>query len=377
MIRNSVLKMSFIVLAIGALSALLWVPLKSIIMTNLPLNTAILAVMGLGIAYSFYLVFRLQKEINWSDAYQLGRPRAYAEVRPKLTAPLAQLLEQDGGAQQTSLIRLQLEGVWNSIEESRSLLRYTIGLLVFMGLLGTFWGLSGTIAGIAQMIQNLPVEVSASTAFFSQLKSGIEAPLQGMGTAFGSSIFGLAGSLVVGLLSLQASHAENRFFQELESWVLPMVESAPQVSSEKMMPPALLQAMLGELTQNLLQLTKLVDKSHNKQVSIETQLKAIASNMAKLSDQMKVEQNLLMKLGEGQIELQETHTRLRKALEQNELGIDENTKVHLQNMDQSLQLIAQELPQGQAELMSHLGQELRMMSHVIANQQGAPKKKAV
>ena len=98
--------------------------------------------------------------------------------------------------------------------------------------------------------------------------------------------------------------------------------------------------------------------------------------MAKLSDQMKVEQNLLMKLGEGQIELQETQSRLRKAIEQNELGIDENTKIHLQNMDQSLQLIAQELPQGQAELMSHLGQELRMMSHVIANQHTSPKKKA-
>jgi len=360
--------MSFIIIAIGVLATFLWAPLKSIILTNLPLNAAILAVLGFGILYSFYLVLRLKKEMNWAEAYQLGRPRAYAEAMPKLTAPLAQLLEQDGGIHQTSLVRLQLEGVWNTIEESRSLLRYTIGLLVFMGLLGTFWGLSGTIAGIAQMVQNLPVEVSASTAFFTQLKSGIETPLQGMGTAFASSIFGLAGSLIVGLMALQASHAENRFFQELESWVVPLTESAPQVSSEQMLPPALLQAMMGELTQNLLQLTKLVDKSHTKQVSIETQLKAIASNMAKLSDQMKAEQSLLMKLGEGQIELQEIQARLKKAIEQNELGIDENTKIHLQNMDHSLQVIAQELAQGQAELMSHLGQELRMMSHVIANQ---------
>jgi hypothetical protein len=368
MIRSYVLRMSFIIIAIGVLTAFLWAPLKSIILTNLPLNAAILAVMGIGILYSFYLVLRLKKEMNWAEAYQLGRPRAYAAAMPKLTAPLAQLLEQDGGIHQTSLVRLQLEGVWNTIEENRSLLRYTIGLLVFMGLLGTFWGLSGTIAGIAQMVQSLPVEVSASTPFFTQLKSGIETPLHGMGTAFASSIFGLAGSLIVGLMALQASHAENRFFQELESWVVPLTESAPQISSEKMLPPALLQAMMGELTQNLLQLTKLVDKSHTKQVSIETQLKAIASNMAKLSDQMKAEQSLLMKLGEGQIELQEIQGRLKKAIEQNELGIDENTKIHLQNMDHSLQVIAQELPQGQAELMSHLGQELRMMSHVIANQ---------
>lgn len=374
MIRKYILRMSLIVLALGMLSALLWKPLQHIILVNLPLNAAILTIMGLGMAFSFYSVLRLRKEIQWAEAYQLGRPRAYAEALPKLTAPLAQLLEQEGGLQQSALIRLQLEGVWNTIEESRSLLRYTIGLLVFMGLLGTFWGLSGTIAGIAQVIQNLPVEINASTAFFTQLKTGIEAPLQGMGTAFGSSIFGLAGSLVVGLLALQASHAENRFFQDLESWVVPLIESKPHLSSDQLLPPALLQAMMGELSQNILQLTKLMDKSHTRQLSIETQLKAVASNMAKLSDQMKVEQNLLMKLGEGQLELQEIQNRLRKAIEQNELGIDDNTRQHLQNMDHALQVIAQELPQGHAELISHLGQELRMMSHVIANQTGTHKK---
>ncbi|MEB3701526.1 MotA/TolQ/ExbB proton channel family protein [Candidatus Bealeia paramacronuclearis] len=366
MIRHYLIRMSGIVFAVALLSGALWSSLKPILKTNIPLNCAILAVMGIGVVYSFYLVLRLKKEMAWGEAYQLGRPRAWAECQPKLLSPLAQVLEQEGLHYQPSLIRLQLEAVWSTLEESRSLLRYSVGLLVFMGLLGTFWGLSGTIAGIAQMVQNLPVDMAASTQFFTQLKTGIESPLMGMGTAFGSSLFGLAGSLVVGILALQASHAENRFFQELEGWVIPLTESPTQFSSENTLPPALLQAMVGELTQNLVQLTKLVDRGHTKQTSIETQLKALVSNLAKLSDQMRVEQNLLMKLGEGQLELQEIQTRLRKAIEQNELGIDEITKQHLQNMDLSLQSIARELPQGQAELMSHLGQELRMMSHVIS-----------
>ena len=121
----------------------------------------------------------------------------------------------------TLSMRSLLDGIYSRLDESRDLSRYTIGLLIFLGLLGTFWGLLGTVASIGSVIANLSVTADATTVF-SDLKAGLEAPLTGMGTAFSSSLFGLAGSLVLGFLDLQVGQASNRFFNELEDWLSQM-----------------------------------------------------------------------------------------------------------------------------------------------------------
>src|SRR4051812_17148252 len=205
-------------------SLILFVLYKQIItafFANPGLNALIGAVLLIGIILSFRQVIRLYPEVAWVNNFRIADPGLAIDRRPKLLAPMAAILggERSGRmsiSQQT--MRHLLDSIATRLDEARDISRYMTGLLVFLGLLGTFWGLIETVGSVGKVIEGLKVGGDAGS-LFDTLKEGLAAPLSGMGISFSSSLFGLAGSLILGFLDLQSSQAQNRFYTDLEDWL--------------------------------------------------------------------------------------------------------------------------------------------------------------
>ncbi|HEY7246853.1 MAG TPA: MotA/TolQ/ExbB proton channel family protein [Xanthobacteraceae bacterium] len=189
-------------------------------LANPGLNALIIGVLAIGIALAFRQVIRLFPEVSWVNGFRLADPGIAVERPPVLLAPMAVLLGDRIGrmAISSQLMRGILDSIATRLDEARDMSRYMIGLLVFLGLLGTFWGLIETMGSIGNVINTLKPGGDAA-AIFDSLKEGLAAPLGGMGISFSSSLFGLAGSLVLGFLDLQTSQAQNRFYTDLEDWL--------------------------------------------------------------------------------------------------------------------------------------------------------------
>jgi hypothetical protein len=189
-------------------------------LANPGLNALILGVLLIGIALAFRQVIRLFPEINWVNGFRLADPGLAVERSPSLLAPMSVLLGDRMGRMTISsqMMRGILDSIAARLDEARDMARYMTGLLVFLGLLGTFWGLIETVGSVGNVINTLKPGGDAGSLFDS-LKEGLAAPLSGMGISFSSSLFGLAGSLVLGFLDLQTSQAQNRFYTELEDWL--------------------------------------------------------------------------------------------------------------------------------------------------------------
>ena len=188
------------------------------------MNGVIGGVLAIGIILSFRQVIRLYPEIRWVNNFRISDPGLAMDRRPSLLAPMAVMLGDRTGrtaiTQQT--MRHLLDSIATRLDEARDLSRYMTGLLVFLGLLGTFWGLIETVGSVGKVIEGLKVGGDAGS-IFDALKEGLAAPLAGMGISFSSSLFGLAGSLVLGFLDLQSSQAQNRFYTDLEDWLVTIV----------------------------------------------------------------------------------------------------------------------------------------------------------
>jgi hypothetical protein len=188
---------------------------------NPGLNALIGLVLAVGILLAFRQVIRLYPEVSWVNNFRIADPGLAIERHPTLLAPMAAILggERTGRmsiSQQT--MRHLLDSIATRLDEARDISRYMTGLLVFLGLLGTFWGLIETVGSVGKVIDGLKVGGDAG-ALFDTLKEGLAAPLGGMGISFSSSLFGLAGSLILGFLDLQSSQAQNRFYTDLEDWL--------------------------------------------------------------------------------------------------------------------------------------------------------------
>ncbi|TMJ90475.1 MAG: flagellar motor protein MotA [Alphaproteobacteria bacterium] len=189
-------------------------------LANPGLNALIIGVLVIGIALAFRQVIRLFPEIDWVNGFRLADPGLAVERPPVLLAPMAVLLRDRIGRMtiSTQIMRGILDSIAARLDEARDMSRYMTGLLIFLGLLGTFWGLIETVGSVGNVINSLKPGGDAG-AIFDSLKEGLAAPLGGMGISFSSSLFGLAGSLVLGFLDLQTSQAQNRFYTELEDWL--------------------------------------------------------------------------------------------------------------------------------------------------------------
>jgi hypothetical protein len=196
-------------------------------MANPGLNGLIIAVLLIGIVYAFRQVLRLYPEINWVNNFRISDPGITTDkTTPALLAPMATMLRDRTGhlSLATGAMRSLLDSVASRLEEQRETTRYLVGLLIFLGLLGTFWGLLQTVSTVGATIGALDTNAGENVLLFDQLKEGLAGPLKGMGIAFSSSMFGLAGSLILGFLDLQAGHAQSRFYNELEDWLSGITE---------------------------------------------------------------------------------------------------------------------------------------------------------
>jgi hypothetical protein len=202
-------------------------------MANPGLNALIVGVLLIGILLAFRQVIRLFPEVNWVNSFRLADPGLALERPPVLLAPMAAILGDRMGrmAISSQMMRGILDSIAARLDESRDLSRYMTGLLIFLGLLGTFWGLIDTVTSVGKVIENLKVGGEAG-AIFDSLKEGLAAPLSGMGISFSSSLFGLAGSLLLGFLDLQTSQAQNRFYTDLEDWLSTTVRDLGGASAE-------------------------------------------------------------------------------------------------------------------------------------------------
>jgi len=201
--------------------AVLYRRLFEAFMANPGLNSLIIFSLLLGIAFAFRQVVRLVPEVRWVNAYRMRDPGLEFQGQPVMLAPMATILGDKVGRRSISLSALRsiLESIGMRLDEQREISRYLTGLLVFLGLLGTFWGLIETVGSVGKVINSMSVGGGNAAVVFEDLKNGLAAPLAGMGISFSSSLFGLAGSLILGFLDLQAGQAQNRFYNELEDWL--------------------------------------------------------------------------------------------------------------------------------------------------------------
>jgi hypothetical protein len=219
-------RMVLFLIITGFVVAVLWRATFAAFMANPFLNGVIALVAVIGVALAIRQVARLFREVAWVNGLRVASPTYDPRKSPVLLAPMAALIGDKIGrfAIGPSALRSILESIGQRLDEDRDTSRYLTGLLVFLGLLGTFWGLTETVSSIGRTIQSLEVRSGDLGVVFDELKTGLAAPLSGMGTAFSSSLFGLAGSLVLGFLDLQAGQAQNRFYKELEDWLSSMTE---------------------------------------------------------------------------------------------------------------------------------------------------------
>jgi hypothetical protein len=227
--RRYLVRMVVFLMLAGALIAILAKDLQRAFMSNPGLNGLILGCLGVGVILALWQVARLFREVRWVNELRGARPDLALQATPSLLAPIATLLGDKAGRQviSTTTLRSVLESVGMRLDEMRDVSRYLTGLLVFLGLLGTFWGLLETVSSVGGVIGAMQTGRDA-TVLFDELKSGLQAPLAGMGISFSSSLFGLAGSLILGFLDLQAGQAQTRFYNELEDWLsTTAADSAP------------------------------------------------------------------------------------------------------------------------------------------------------
>jgi hypothetical protein len=228
--RRTLVNMMLFLVLVGILTSFLIPQLKDAILTNVFLNGLIICVLVFGILFTFGQVIRLYPEIRWVNAFRIADPGLSGAQNPTLLAPMATMLRDRTGALSLSATSMRsiMDSIGSRLDEARDTGRYLVNLLVFLGLLGTFWGLLDTIGSVGKAIGALDTKATAdSGAMFEDLKAGLAAPLKGMGTAFSASLLGLAGSLILGFLELQASHAHTRFYNELEEWLSGITELSP------------------------------------------------------------------------------------------------------------------------------------------------------
>ena len=214
--------MVFFLALVAGVCALLYIPLRQAFLANWGFNTLIFGALAIGIFLNFRRVVVLGPEINWIKIFRTGTSGLSVAESPQLLRPLAKHLDgmhRDRFSLSVLSLQTVLDGIRGRMDESREISRYLISLLVFLGLLGTFWGLLDTIGAVSLVVGGLEVGSGDFNLMFQTMKAGLQEPLQGMGTAFSSSLFGLGGSLVLGFLDIQANHAQNRFFNELEEWL--------------------------------------------------------------------------------------------------------------------------------------------------------------
>ncbi len=298
--RVHLLHMVVFTIVVAVIAAVLFPRIKDAFMANPGLNGLIVAALLLGTLYAYRMVWRLFPEVRWLNGFRMGQ--GSSEAPPILLAPMATLLGDASGRTVLSpqTMRSMLDSLASRLDESRDLLRYLVGLLIFLGLLGTFWGLLATVTSVGDAIRGLDVTSAQSSSVFEELKNGLQKPLQGMGLSFSSSLFGLAGSLILGFLDLKAAQAQNRFYHSLEDWLSTITDVQAGDGNHSSM-PAFLRIDLQNLQKSIERLGAHLDHARGganinavaANGSDERATEELADAVANLVQQMREEQKMV------------------------------------------------------------------------------------
>ncbi|MFQ5938939.1 MAG: flagellar motor protein MotA [Alphaproteobacteria bacterium] len=365
-------RMIIFLVAFAAVAALLYAPLKDAFLANSVFNGMILGVLLLGIVYVFRQVLLLYPEVGWVERFRRSQPGLSTQASPKLLGPVATMLSEREGRVSLSALSLRslLDSISSRLDESRDISRYMIGLLIYLGLVGTFWGLLQTAMSTAGGIATLRESAGGGDLgiLVNDFLRGLEGPLEGMGTAFSSSLFGLAGSLVVGFLDLQAGQAQNRFYNDLEEWLSGLTRlSSGSLAVEGDQPvPVYIQALLEQTADGLENLQRTLARGEESRAAVDSNLMALTERLATLTDQMRTEQSLMVKLAESQTDLKSVLGRLADVASQGGLGLDESTRTHIRNLDVYMTRLFEELSQGRTQAVQDIRSEIKLLARTIA-----------
>jgi hypothetical protein len=366
------LRMAMFLAVVGAVAVFLHAQLVQAFSNAPILNSIIVAVLFLGVVENIRQVLILYPEVAWIRGFQAEAHIPGSTLRRiRLLAPMVAMLgERRSGRLQLSATatRAVLDGISSRLEESRDLSRYLVGLLIFLGLLGTFWGLLETVSAVSGVIASLSGSTDVS-ALFNDLQAGLKAPLSGMGTAFGTSLFGLAGSLVVGFLDLQSGQAQNRFYNELEEWLsgVTRLGGGGPVGDGDQSVPAYIQALLEQTADNLENFQRIVQQAEQGRQGANAALVTLGDRMTQLTEEMRAERDVVAKLAEAQLELRPALQRFADAASRGGGGGgDEALRASLRGIEALLARLLEENQAGRAQFTQDVRNEFRLLARTIA-----------
>jgi len=342
--------------------------LRGVFLAKPLLNGFVGLVFVFGIVICFLQLLQLLQSVRWIDDFVRRRPGHELTTPPRLLAPLAALLRSRGAKMQitSSNARSILDSVGTRIDEQRDITRYIANLLIFLGLLGTFYGLATTVPAMVETIRSLaPQENETRVQVFDKLMSGLEGQLDGMGTAFSSSLLGLAGSLVVGLLELFVSHGTNRFYRELEEWLSTITRLGFTAEGETpaLGDGAMIAGALDGMVEQMEVLQSLYTQSDIARAVVDDRLVDLAASVDRLVDRMERDDGhtaLLARIADGQ-------DRLATALAVPESGahVDAESRMRLRSIDVQLLRILEEISAGRQESITDLRGDLAALTMAI------------
>lgn len=360
------ISLMLIVLGLTGFGAFLALPsVYPIFAANPYLNGVIVCVFLIGVIACFYQVVQLIGSVRWIESFAGDTPDPDAKV-PQLLAPLASLLRARGARMQVSATstRSILDSVSTRIDEAREITRYIVNMLIFLGLLGTFYGLATTVPAVVDTIRSLaPTEGEGGVDVFSRLMTGLEAQLGGMGVAFGSSLLGLAGSLVVGLLELFAGHGQNRFYQELEDWLSSITRVGFSTGDDATAEQHAMAGVVDHMAEQMEVLQTMFAQTNADRAQVDEKLDRLASALDRMTERMQPGDSsaaALDRLAQGQ-------ERLIDVIEtkQQGEGIDAESRMRLRSIDVQMLRILEELSAGRQETTAELRHDLAQLAQAL------------
>ncbi|MEC8055147.1 MAG: flagellar motor protein MotA [Pseudomonadota bacterium] len=366
---QTLVRMIGFLIIVGIIAGFLYAPLVDAFLANPALNGMILAALLIGILFALRQVVRLRPEVAWIESFRRQQPGLSMIDAPRLLAPIAAMIGErrdERMSLSTLSLRSLLESLATRLDESRDLSRYLIGLLIFLGLLGTFWGLLTTVGAVAQVIGNLSIESGNLVDVFANLKAGLESPLAGMATAFSSSLFGLAGSLILGFLDLQLGQAQNRFYNELEEWLssLTRLSSGGGVLADgEVSATAYQQALLEQTGESLDKLQRIMSRNEDERRQSASNMVQLSERIARVADLLEVQNASLADIATSQSEVARTVARLGDMPSQTR---DEVSRTHLRNIEALLTRQVDDSGEARVQAVEEIRQEIRLLARTIA-----------
>ncbi len=346
-----------------------------VFLANPYLNGFIFVVFVIGVVSCFGQVWQLIKSVGWIEAFAGEKLGATVIKAPGLLAPLATLMRSRGARMQlaSSSTRSILDSVSQRIDEDREITRYIVNTLIFLGLLGTFYGLATTVPALVDTIRSLtPQEGESGADVFGRLQSGLESQLDGMGVAFASSLLGLAGSLVVGLLELFASHGQNRFYRELEEWLSSITRVGLAAGDEADGDQVAMAGVVDHMVEQMERMQSMFAASEASRLETNERLGALAGVVEHLARGQTEDQS-----GAQLARVADAQEQLITALKDTGMeGIDAESRMRLRSIDVGLLRILEEMAAGRTEVVQDLRADMASLTKAVRQGNRAARKAA-